>query len=111
MPRSVAVVFTEDFSNELEKLAFHTPVWLSDTPANRAAAEQAWRAAMEWPHIGVTLFRPLDWEPLLEQIAMHERFEVLEVIGTTLTPAARTALENARFLRIEETPAGFRARR
>jgi hypothetical protein len=105
------VVFAEDFSGELEKLAFHTPVWMTDTPANRAAAEEAWRAAIEWPHIAVTLFRPLDWEPLLEQIAMHERFDVVEAIGTTLTDAARTALEKARFVRIEETATGFRARR
>lgn len=111
MPRSVAVVFTEDFSGALEELSFHTPVWMTDTPANRTAAEQAWRRAIEWPHISVTLFRPLDWEPLLEQIAMHERFDVLEVIGSELTPATREALEHARFVRTEQTAKGFRARR
>ncbi len=111
MPRSVAVVFADDYSSELEKLAFHTPVWMTDTPANRAAAEQAWRAAIEWPHMSVTLFRPMDWEPLLEQIALHERFDVLEAIGTELTTSARTALEHARFVRIEQMENGFRARR
>jgi hypothetical protein len=111
LPRSVAVVFSEDFSASLEKLAFHTPVWMTDTPANRAAAEQAWRAAIEWPHMSVTLFRPLDWGPLLEQISMHERFDVVEAIGTELTPAAEEALQAARFVRIEQTLNGFRARR
>ena len=111
MSRSVAIVFAEDYSSPLEKLAFHTPVWMVDTPANRAAAEQAWHAAIEWPHISVTLFRPVEWDTLLEQIAMHERCDVVEIIGASLTPAARSALEAARFVRIEETPTGFRARR
>ena len=111
MPRSVAVVFAEDFSSQLEKLAFHTPVWMVDTPANRTAAEHAWMQAVEWPHISVTLFRPLDWQPLLEQIAMQEKFDVVEAIGAELTPQVREALEGAGFVRIVETPHGFRARR
>ena len=106
------MVFAEDFSSQLEKLAFHTPVWMVDTRANRAAAEEAWLQAVEWPHISVTLFRPLDWQPLLEQIAMHhDRFDVVEAIGTPLTPQVREVLETAGFVRIVETPGGFRARR
>ena len=104
-------MFAEDFSSQLEKLAFHTPVWMVDTPANRTAAEQAWMSAVEWPHISVTLFRLLEWQPLLEQIAMQERFEVVEAIGTELTPQVREVLENAGFVRIEQTASGFRARR
>ena len=111
MPRSVAIVFREDYSAELEKLAFHTPVWMIDTPANRNAAEAAWRTAIEWPHIAVTLFRPMEWRPLLDQIAMHERFDVVEVIGARLMPDAEAALRGVAFVRIEETPGGFRARR
>ena len=104
-------MFDPDFSSALEKLAFHTPVWMVDTPENRAAAEEAWRTAMEWPHISVTLFRDYDWPALLTQIALHERFDALEVLGTALTPAARTALEEAGFVRMHETESGFRARR
>lgn len=111
MPRSVAIVFAEDFSALLEKLAFHTPVWMIDTPANRAAAEQAWRTAVEWPHITVTLFREDDFQILLGQIALRERFEVVEAIGTMLTPRVRDALEASGFVRIEQTDSGFRARR
>ena len=112
MARTIAVVFAEDFSNQLEKLAFHTPVWMVDTPANRSAAEQAWMAAIEWPHISVTLFRPLEWRSLLEQIGMHhERFDVVEAFGTDLTPPTRDALEATGFVRIEQTASGFRARR
>jgi hypothetical protein len=104
-------VFDPDFSSALEKLAFHTPVWMVDTPENRTAAEEAWRNAIEWPHIAVTLFRDYDWPTLLTQIALIERFDALEVLGTALSPEARAALEAAGFVRIHETESGFRARR
>ena len=112
MPRSVAIVFTPDYSASLERVAFHTPVWLIDTPENRGAAESAWLQAVEWPHISVTLFREdHDWPTLLGQIAMHERMDVVEAIGAPLSPAARDTLGAAGFVRIEETATGFRARR
>lgn len=104
-------MFAEDFSSQLEKLAFHTPVWMVDTPANRTAAEAAWMQAVEWPHISVTLFRPLEWRGLLEQIAMQEKFDVVEAIGTELTAQVLEVLEGAGFVRIEQTGNGFRARR
>lgn len=105
------MVFDRDFSSALEKVAFHTPVWMIDTPENRAAAEQAWRTAIEWPHIAVTLFSDYDWRTLLYQISLNERFEMLEVLGSPLSPEARDALQQAGFVRIEETNHGFRARR
>jgi hypothetical protein len=113
LARSVAIVFADDFSAQLEKLSFHTPVWLADTPANHTAAEDAWQRAVEWPHITVTLFRPADdWRALLDQIELQERtVDAIEVIGAGLTDAARTALSAARFARFEETASGFRARR
>lgn len=113
MPRNVAVVFVEDFSERLEKVAFHSPVWLVDTPPNRAAAEDAWRAAVEWPHITVTLFRATDdWRTLLHQIELHDRsVDAMEVIGSSLTAAIRAALVGAGFTKFDETSGGFRAKR
>ena len=105
------MVFDPDFSSSLEKVAFHTPVWMVDTPENRAAAEQAWRTAIDWPHISVTLFSDYDWTTLLYQISLNERFDVLEAVGTRLSPEARSALESAGYVRIDETASGFRARR
>lgn len=113
MPRNVAVVFTPDYSADLQRLAFHTPVWIVDTPANRAAAGEAWRDAIEWPHITVTLFRPTDdWKTLLEQIALEEKsIDNVEAIGAPLTDAVREALSHFGLDRVEETHHGFRARR
>jgi hypothetical protein len=113
VPRTVAIVFDEDYAASLEKLAFRAPVWLVDTPANRSAAEEAWRDAVEWPHISVTLFRPQhDWTALLGQIELHEHsLETVEVIGSTLDPATHTALVEAGFTRFDESAQGFRARR
>jgi hypothetical protein len=118
MPRSVAIVFEEDFSGQLEKLSFHTPVWLVDTPENRAAAEAAWHKGVEWPHIAVTLFRAPaalptreEWRSLVEQITLHERaVEGVDVFGAALSAIAHAVLVEAGFGRFEETPGGFRAR-
>ena len=113
MPRSVAIVFEQDYAASLEKLAFRTPVWLVDTPANRTAAEDAWREAVEWPHISVTLFRAQDdWRTLLGQVELRERnLDALEVIGSTLDPATHTMLVEAGFTRFDESASGFRAKR
>ena len=119
MPRTVAVVFERDFSARLEKVAFHSPVWLADTPPNRTAAEEAWRAAVEWPHIHVTLFRvppgpPArdDWRTLIEQIDRGEKHvETIDVIGTELSLVAKAVLTGAGFTKFDETSSGFRAKR
>lgn len=119
MARSVAIVFQSDYSAHLERLAFHTPVWLVDTTENRAAAEDVWMRAVEWPHLVVTLFRAPaaepsrdDWRRLLAEVAIRERaFDTIDAIGTTLTPVARASMVEGGFTRFEETASGFRARR
>lgn len=119
MPRNVAIVFSTDYSAQLEKVAFHTPVWLVDTPSNHSAAEQAWHSAAEWPHISVTLFRPPagqptrdDWRTLLAEISIRERnLEGIDVVGSPLTPVARATLVGAGFSKFEETGSGFKAKK
>ena len=108
----MSVVFHDDYSEKLEKLAFRTPVWIVDTTANRTAAEGVWHAAVEWPHLSVTLFRFDDWPSLLTQISFQVRaVDAIDAIGTTLTLPARAALGDAGFARIDETAEGFRARK
>lgn len=118
MPRTVAVVFARDYSEELERLAFHTPVWIAESPENRAAAERAWHESVEWPHISVTLFRPPDadpaaddWKTLVNQISAERAVDGIDVIGSRLSPIALESLRDAGFAKFEETAEGFRARR
>ena len=115
----MAIVFAADYSAQLEQLSFHTPVWLVDTPENRAAAEAAWQRAIEWPHISVTLFRASatnpsrdDWRTLLDQIALQERaIDAIDIFGMSSTPLARAVFVHAGYEKVEETPHGFRVRR
>jgi hypothetical protein len=117
--RLVTVVFSEDYSEQLEKTAFRSPVWLADTSANHTAAEAAWHAAVEWPHISVTLFRPPaaqptrdEWRALIEQMRLQGRsFDAIDVVGSPLTLAARAAMNESGFARVDETADGFRARK
>ena len=112
MPRNVAIVFTPDYSAQLHRLAFHTAVWIVETPENRAAAEAEWLRAVDWPHIEVTLFRPEQtFHTLLTQVQLHHEVDGIEVVGTTLTDSARAALLEAGFQRLDETADGFRARK
>lgn len=109
---NVALVFDRDFSTRLHQVAFHTPVWLVETPENRAAAEAEWMRAVEWPHIEVTLFRSdHDFRSLLTQVAIHHAVDGLDVIGMQLTPDVHEALTRDGFQRIETSGEGFRARK
>lgn len=109
---NVAIVFAPDFSARLQNVAFHTPVWLMETPENRAAAEAAWMRQQEWPHIAITLFRPEEeWRALLAQIAIQHHVDSVDVTGTGLTEDARTALREAGFQKFDRTAEGFRARK
>jgi len=109
---NVAIVFTPDFSGRLQQLAFHTPVWILETPENRAAAEAEWLRRQEWPHIDVTLFRSAhDWRTLFAQIALRHDVDSLEIIGAPPDEEMRAALAKEGFERIQETAEGVRARK
>ncbi|HET7436506.1 MAG TPA: hypothetical protein VFN10_17480 [Thermoanaerobaculia bacterium] len=113
MARSVAIVFVPDAAPVLRKLAFRSPVWLVDTPANRAAAEEVSHDAVEWPHISITMFREDDeLHTLLDQISLREgAVDAIDVVGSSLTPASREVLGAAGFSRVDATSDGLRARR
>jgi hypothetical protein len=109
---NVAIVFAPDYSERLQRLAFHTPVWIVETPENRAAAEVAWMRAVEWPHISVTVFRANQTlHTLLAQVGLHHDVDSVDVIGSALTETTRAALAEAGFQRFDETTEGFRARK
>jgi hypothetical protein len=120
MSRTVTLVFDPDYGARLQELALRTAVWIVETETNRAAAEEVWRRAVEWPHISVTIFRrgegETGWRALFDQIELHHGprsqhrpFSLLEVLDAELTAEAREALDEAGFEGVKVTPRGFRA--
>ena len=107
MSRRVAIVFDAEFGDRLLTLAMRTPVWIVESSANRAAVAEAMNRATEWPHISVTVFRPMDeLKQLLSQIGRPQR---VDVIGSRLADDLREAMRGAGFTKVVETNDGFRA--
>jgi hypothetical protein len=119
MARKVALVLHPDYRDRLRDLAFRLPVWIVDTPENRAAVEDLAHFALEWPHVSMTLVRAStapaaeEWSSLVSQLELQQgrALEIIEVIGASLSAAARAAFESAGFRGITETSESFRAKR
>jgi hypothetical protein len=123
-PYRVIVVVDRAFGEQLESIARGIPVWIIDSPPNRAFVEKVWREYPEPSHLkGVTIFNsPEDASAersllgQLDTIDLHHGaysadppYSELEVIGVVLTEAIQTALEQTGFKEIHPTGAGFRA--
>src|SRR5262249_1936725 len=108
-PYVVGVVLDTAFGVRLTKLAATMPVWIVDTPINRAAAEDVWRYHRGQPHTeGVTTFavdsnqEPEEWLlGVLETVDLHHGihshtppYSAIEVIGVHLTHQLRAAFED-----------------
>jgi hypothetical protein len=123
-PYRVIVVVDRAFGKELESIAREVPVWIVDSPSNRASVEKMWQEHPEPSHLkGITIFTsPEDISAersllgQLDMIDLHHGaysadppYSVLEVIGVVLTEATKTALEQTGFKEIYPTDSGFRA--
>ena len=131
LPPAVAIVVDPAFGDGLAALAARLPVWVADTPPNRAAAERLWAAGptpgagAAGPHAlyEVTTFRvtPGDaaaaWcadvlPAIMEnhgEYGSYPRAGVIEVGGAAPEPDLARALAGYGFARIEPAGAGFRA--
>ena len=122
---TVAIVVDPAFGDQLPALAARVPVWIADTPVNRAAAERSWQADEPMPRpTGVTTFRitektsPEEWcasilGTVIEhhgEYSQHPPVSVLEIIGAAPTEALGAALARYGFTNLERAPLGFRAR-
>ena len=123
-PYLVALVVDPVFGERLFSIAERMPVWLVDTPKNRAAAEQHWASHPGQSHTdGVTTFKvdpdasPEDWcAGALSAVDLHHGrlshappYGAVEVFGATPTPALRAAFSSFGFYVITERDGGFRA--
>jgi hypothetical protein len=122
----VSVVVDPEFGFRLADQVLSGPVWILDTPVNRAAFEKHWAERKGESHLeGVTSFSGMpkaSSEDLLinemDMIDLHHGrlssevpYSVLEVLGTPLTPRIETALREFEFVMFEKIPHGFRAAR
>ena len=122
----VVVVVDRGFGEKLESIPTGVPVWIVDSPANRAAAQKVWAAAPLANHLeGITIFKsPEDASPerslmgQIDTIDLHHGiysadppYSVLDVIGVAITEQIKSALEQNGFTEIHPLEAGFRAYR
>jgi hypothetical protein len=125
-PYRVFIVLDREYGERLSGLAEKSPVWIIDTPNNRAVAQVIWSANPSRSHLdGVTTFKAgKDSSPedaliqQLETIDLHHGvysanppYTVVEVIGTGITERAKAEFAEFGFDQFEPTPLGFRASR
>ena len=124
VPYSVSVVLDRSFGSRLSDLLAKGPVWIVDSPVNRAVAENLWAQFPTRSHLeGVTTFKaaePDSPEDMLignlGTIDLHHGFysadppyTVLEIVGTHLTARIEAALSDLGFDSFVATIDGFRA--
>ena len=121
-PYSVSVVLDRAFGSRLSELL--GPVWIVDSPVNRAIAEEVWSQFPKRNYLdGVTTFKAGETDSPeemlvgnLDTIDLHHGFysadpayTVLEVVGVGLTPTIEAALADFGFDSFIVTTVGFRA--
>ena len=120
----VFVVVDREYGERLSELARTGPVWVVDTPNNRAAAQKIWAVDANRSHLnGVTTFKTgEDCSPEdtlineLDTIDLHHGtysanppYTVLEVIGAVMSEGLKTELSQFGFDEFEATAEGFSA--
>jgi hypothetical protein len=122
----VFVVLDRDYGERLLELARSGPVWIVDTPQNRAVVQNLWAANPNRNHLeGVTTFKAghdcSSEETLineLDTIDLHHGsysadlpYTVLEVIGTPISERLKAELSHYGFNKFQPTGEGFRTLR
>jgi hypothetical protein len=123
-PYGVFVVLDGEYGTRLSQLVVKGPIWVLDTPINRAVAQSFWNAFPDRDHLdGITVFTSKNSvsteETLLceiDTIDMHHNaysadppYTVLEIIGTPLTAKIESELSRYGFDEFLTTTEGFRA--
>jgi hypothetical protein len=124
--KTVTIVVDPEFGDRLYAVAKETPVWIVDTPINRAAAEVVRAQNPEHhPPSGVTTFQvernstPDEWcANILGAVDLHHGeyshdppYAVVEVIGAPLTIRLRQAFSEYELNAFVERAADFQASR
>jgi len=125
-PNTVTIVVDPEFGDRLYAVAKETPVWIVDTPVNRAATEVVRAQNPEHHHPGgVTTFQiarnatPEEWcANILATVDLHHGeyshdppYTVVEVIGAPLTIRLRQTFSEYELNAFVEKEDGFGASR
>jgi hypothetical protein len=125
-PYRVFVVLDREYGDNLSRLVEASPVWIVDTPRNRAVAQAIWSADPNRTDLdGITIFRIGDESSPedaliqeLETIDLHHGvhsanppYTVVEVIGTGISDRIKGKFAEFGFNHFEPTSQGFRASR
>lgn len=120
----VFVVLDVEYGSRLQELLEGGPVWIVDTPINRAAAQSVWAESPQRDRLeGVTVFSATDLASPeyslineLDMIDLHHGIHsadpphtVIEIIGVPVTDGIKTELSHYGFNEFHPTAAGFRA--
>jgi hypothetical protein len=126
VPYCVFVVLDGEYGTRLSQLAVKGPVWILDSPTNRAAAQSFWNAFPDRDHLdGVTVFKSKNSASTeatficeIDTIDMHHNaysadppYTALEIIGTSLSEKIEMELSRYGFNELLTTSEGFRAER
>jgi len=122
----VLVVLDDSHGDKLPDLVRSGPVWIVDTPPNRAAAQSFWAANPGRTHLnGITTFKFEAGTPpediLINELAtidLHHGiysgdgpYAMLEVVGAHLDETLKSKLGLFGFREFQTTSEGFRATR
>lgn len=123
-PYSVSVVLDRAFGSRLLEMFVLGPVWIVDSPVNRAIAKDLWAQFPTRTYLdSVTTFKAAETDSPekmlignLETIDLHHGiysadppYTVLEVVGARLTAKIEAALADFGFNSFLVTTDGFRA--
>lgn len=121
---AVAIIVDPEFGDRLDQIAARMPVWIADTPVNRASVDRNWAARPPSPK-GVTIFRVdnssthADWLitvlPTVDlhhgEYSQHPPYTVVEVFGAAPIEPVQQAFEEFGFSTFTHRPHGFVATR
>lgn len=120
---AVTVVVDPAYGHRLLAIPADMPVWIVDTPVNRAAAQQAWSQRCTDHLHGVTTFKFRETDSaedtLVSQLntidlhhgiySAHPPYTVIDVIGAALSDRVKTEMGEFGFDKFHPTTSGFRA--
>ena len=123
IPYSISVVLDPEFGAQVRELLEAGPVWVTDSPTNRDAAQKIWAESPKRNHLdGVTVFKSATGNPAqmltdqMENIDRHHgvysaepAFTVMRVIGCELEHRVQATLAEFGFNVFHGGNGGFEA--